>query len=312
MRARRLIDFNLSSEQLESMFGPSNDLTIRSWEKRWMDNLVTNLNTYPVPETASKLIGQVTRHTSLVCGAGPSLRKLKRHASKIPPYWGIVATDHSLLGVLEAGLKPTLVCTMDGHQETEPVILEGFKRLAAEHPDVPVLVDLVCCPSVVELLSNPFFFRSCGDPAHILGKVVNRECPHVDQMGHGGNVGSVCTIVSKFFMYSRHIVLIGMDFAMAAGTNRDGYWYGREMPDEHSYLPVGDIYGRPLQTMANLHNYKWWQDHFCYQNDSVEWIIANDGGFLGVAGPTDNYNHYKYLPLDKAIEYLSGHDEHDD
>ena len=309
---RPTTEFNLTTQDLEKMFGPSNDLTVKSWEKRWMSNIVENLNVHPNPRPMNQLLTKINKHTSLVCGAGPSLRKLKKRAHLIPSYWGIVVTDHALLAVLEAGIKPTLVCTMDGHQETEPAIIEGFKRLAEEHPDVPVLVDLVACPSVVELIKEPYWFRSCGDPAHILGRYVNRECPHVDRMGHGGNVGSVCAIMAKFFMYSKHVIFIGMDKAMQEGTSRLGYWHGYIMPDEHQYVSVADIYGRPITTMANLHNYKWWLEHFTYTNDDVEWIISNDGGFLGVASASHNFNHWKFATLDEAVEYLHGHDEIDD
>jgi len=312
MRLRKLIDFNLTAEHLEKMFGPSNELTIKSWEKRWMENIVENLNLHPEPRTMKGLFGQITRHTSLCVGAGWTLNKLRRHAPNIPPYWGIVVPDHSLIPVLQAGLKPTLVISMDGHQETEPMILDGFRMLNEMHPETPVLLDLVCCPSVVEMVKEPYFFRSCGDPAHILGRYVMRECPHIDQIGHGGNVGSVGLIMAKFMMFSRHIVLIGQNFSMVPGTTKTDYWFHREMPDHHAYVEVCDIYGRPTWTMANLHNYKWWMEHFCYTNDSVEWINCNDGGFLGVCSPSENYNHFKYMTLDKAIDYLKGHDEFDD
>jgi hypothetical protein len=308
---RPLVEFNVSQEQLEKMFGPSNDLTTLSWEKIWMDNVVENLNICPNPRPMMELVTNVNKHITFVVGAGPSVRKLKKHAAGIHPDWGVITTDQSLKAVLEAGLKPTLVVTMDGHQKTEDVILEGFDMLAELHPDVPVVIDLVCCPSVAEKVKNPFWFRNHGESDHIISKYVNREAPQVSIMGHGGNVGSVCAIMSKFICFSRHVVLIGLDSAMKEGTKRDGYWYGRIMPESHAYLDVSDIYGRPIVTMANLHNYKWWMDHFTYQNDDVEWINANDGGFLGVCSATANYNHYKYMPLPEAIAHLQAHGEED-
>lgn len=308
---RPLIEFNLTEEQLSQMFGPSNDLTIKTWEKRWLENITANLLWCPNPKPMRELLTTINRHVSVVVGAGPSVRKLKKRAPLIPPDWGVITTDHSLLAVLDAGLKPTLVVTMDGHQETEPILLEGFTKLAEMYPDVPVLTDLVTCPSVVELIKNPYWFRSVGDANHILTKYVQRECPQVDQIGHGGNVGSVCCIMSKFFSFSRHVCLIGFDNAMQEGSKRNGYWYGRTMPEDHCYLDVCDIYGRPLTTMANLHNYKWWLEHFCHVNDDVEWINCNDGGFLGVADQAHNFNHFKYLPLERAVEHLQGHGEDD-
>ena len=292
---RPLVEFNVTEEQLGKMFAPSNELTTQSWEKIWMENVVQNLNICPNPRPMLELVNNVNKHIAFAVGAGPSLRKLKKHAPGIHPDWGILTTDHSLKAVLEAGLKPTIVVTMDGHQKTEDVILEGFDMLAATFPETPVAVDLVCCPSVTEKIKNPFWFRNVGPSEHIISRYVQREAPQVSLMGHGGNVGSVCAIMAKFICFARHVVLIGMDCAMKEGTKRDGYWYGRIMPETHQYVDFSDIYGRPITTMANLHNYKWWMDHFCYQNDDVEWINANDGGFLGVCSATQNYNHYKYI-----------------
>ena len=310
-----LVEFDITPAQLDQMFAGSNELTVKSWEKRWMDNLVANLQLHPRPRPMKELLTQINYHVSLVCGAGPSLRKLRKRAPLIPPTWGIICVDSALKSVLDAGLRPSLVVSMDGDQSGVDsfggIIQEGFDMLASMFPETPVLLDLVACPSIVEKVHNPFFFRSCGDPAHILGRYVMRECPWVDQMGHGGNVGSVCLIMAKFYCFSRHVVLIGLDSAMQEGTKRGGYWYGAEMPEHHQYVEVADIHGRPVTTMANLHNYKWWNDHFCYTNDDVEWINANDGGFLGVHGPMSRFNHFKYLTLEKAVDHLRDHGEDD-
>lgn len=304
---RSLVDFEVSPEQLAKMFGPSNEVTVKSWEKRWLDNVIENLRIVPKPKPLSALLTQINTHVALCCGAGPSLRKLKKRAPLIPPEWGVVGCDYSLLAILEAGLKPLFVVSMDGHQETEPAVLEGFARLAREYPEVPTITDIVSCPSVTEQLTNPYFFRSMGDHTNLINRYVMQQCSDIDQIGHGGNVGSVCCILSKFFAYARHVVLIGFDSSMKEGTTRQNYWNGKTAPDEHAYISVCDIYGRPLTTMGNLHNYKWWLDHFCHSNPDVEWINANDGGFLGVCGPSSNYNHFTYLPLEKAVEHLKDH-----
>jgi hypothetical protein len=304
---RTLVEFEVTMEQLAKMFSGSNELTVRSWEKRWLDNVVENLRTVTTPRPLKQLLTNVNTHVALCCGAGPSLRKLKKRAPLIPPEWGVIACDYSLLAVLEVGIKPLFVVTMDGHQETEPAVLEGFARLAKEHPDVPVIADIVSCPSVVEQLTNPYFFRSMGEHSNTLNRYVMQQCPQIDQIGHGGNVGSVACILAKFWSFARHVVLIGYDSAMREGTYKENYWNGKNGDDDKQYVEVCDVYGRPIMTMGNLHNYKWWLDHFCYMNNDVEWINANDGGFLGVCGPDRNYNHYTYLPLEKAVEHLKDH-----
>lgn len=308
---RPLVEFNVSSDQLEQMFAPSNVLTTESWRRRWLDNVVENLNMHPEPKPMRELMTQINRHISWVIGAGPSIRRLKRYGKDFDPSWGYVVTDHGLLQTLESGLKPTLVVTMDGHQETESAILDGFDLLAQVSPETPVLVDLVCCPSVVEKIKNPYFFRGVGNEESQLTKYIKQQVPKIDMMGHGGNVGSVCLVMAKFFCFSRHVGIIGLDSAMQEGTKRVGYYHGYVMPENHQYIDVSDIYGRPIVSMANLHNYKWWADHFCFYNDDVEWVNANDGGFLGVCNGNQNYDHFKYLTLPQAIAYFKEHGEED-
>ena len=308
-------EFHLTPDDLTRMFGPSNDITVKSWEKRWLDNIVANLQLHPHPVPMRSLLTKVNKHVALVCGAGPSLRKLKKRAHLIPPEWGIVCVDSAVGAVLDAGLKPTLVVSMDGDQtgldSYGEAVIQGFTKLSSVAPDTPVVLDLVCCPGVSELVQNPYWFRAVGDGQHIVTRYANQQCPDVDQMGHGGNVGSVCMILAKFWCYARHCVLIGFDSAMKEGTTRNGYANGVEMPDHHAYMEVCDIYGRPITTMANLHNYKWWADHFCHMNDDVEWINANDGGFLGVKDPGSNFSHFKYLTLEQAVDHLRDHGEDD-
>jgi len=186
---RALEDFHLTADDLTQMFGASNEITVTSWEKRWLDNIVANLQLHPHPVPMRSLLTKVNRHVSLVCGAGPSLRKLKKQAHLIPKEWGVVCVDSAVKAVIEAGLEPTLVISMDGDQTGNDsfgeAAVEGFKLLAETYPETPVVLDLVCCPGISELVENPVWFRSASDGTHIVPKYANQQCPQVDQMGHG-------------------------------------------------------------------------------------------------------------------------------
>lgn len=311
---RPLVEFPLKPDDMNKLFGPSNDLTVKSWDDRWLDNLQRNLYLHPVPRPCSLLVTeQPNYHTVMVCGAGWTLLKLKPYAAQIPKSWGIFATDRSLAFLLDLGIKPSLVVTMDGNQEDHPKMQAAFDRLAVEHPDVPVLVDLVTCPTIVKRIKNPYFFRSSTDEtakAMIYLREYLEANPDVklDQIGHGGNVGSVACIIAKYFFYMRHAVLVGFNFSMAEGTNNiDSYEMVPIDETQHSFANVSDVYGRPIRTLANLHNYRTWQEYFCYSNDDVEWVNCNDGGFLGVHDPSSNYDHFTYETLPEAIKRLGDH-----
>ncbi len=311
---RKLVPFPLTEDDLLRLFGPSNDLTITSWDERWLYNVELNLKRYPQPRPAAALLYDVPNyHTLLVCGAGWTLRKLKPYAHMIPPSWGIVCADRAVSFVIDCGLTPSLVVTMDGDQTEEPIMHEAFRKLrwVFRRTPVPVLADLVCCPTITHQLDNPFWFRSMT-PDRALAMRYLRQWEvdtkqGIDYIGHGGNVGSVCTIAAKYFLYARHIVLIGFNFSMCEGTRDVDTWEHRTLTDKHQYIDVCDIYGRPVRTIANLHNYRVWQEAFIRDNPDVEWINANDGGYLGVHDPTSNYDHYTYETLPQAIKRLGEH-----
>lgn len=310
---RPLVEFPLTPDDMDRLFAPSNTLTIDSWDDRWLENIQRNLYMHPTPTPVSRLVQEPNFHTILVCGAGWTLRKLKPYASMIPPSWGIICADRALQFLLDVGLKPSLVITMDGDQEDQPIMQAAFDRLATEHPDVPVMVDLVCCPTIVRKLKRPYFFRSMTDERAkamiFLRKYLDdNDDVKLDQVGHGGNVGSVCTIVAKYFYYARHVVLTGFNFSMEEGTKNIDTWERREVDmEKHQMLDVSDIYGRPIRTMANLHNYRTWQEYYCFSNDDVEWVLCNDGGYLGVHDLAQNYKHYTYETLPQAIARLGDH-----
>src|SRR5512135_3415857 len=102
MRRRPKMEFNVTTEQLEAMFAPSNILTTQSWEKIWQDNIIENLRNNNDPRPMSELVGMLTHHIAWVIGAGPSVRKLKKYGKDFDPAWGVFVTDHSLLPALEA------------------------------------------------------------------------------------------------------------------------------------------------------------------------------------------------------------------
>lgn len=309
---RPLIEFPLTADDMNKLFAPSNELTVKSWDHIWLRNIQRNLELYPKPHPATKLITEEPNfHTVLVCGAGWTLRKLKKYADQIPKSWGIICSDRALNFLLECGLEPSLVVTMDGDQTDQPLMQEAFDRLKG-YPQIPTLVDMVACPTIVNKLRRPFFFRSMTDDTATSTIFLREHCEKngipLDQLGHGGNVGSLCTIVAKFFYYARHVVLIGMNFSFCEGTDNKDTWEEREIdPTKSQIVGVSDMYGRPIKTMANLHNYRTWQEYFSHTNDDVEWINANDGGYLGVHNPEVNYSHYTYETLPQAIARLGDH-----
>jgi hypothetical protein len=308
---RARVRFPVESIDFAKLFAGSNQLTIASWEDRWIHNLHFNRKliddrdiTY---KSAVDLLHIPQYHKVVVCGAGPSLGRQARYLRDIPPDWGIVCADHAVHAVLDQGCKPTLVISMDGDQTDDPYIQEGMRRLRYGYPDVPTLLDVVSCTTITAQVANPYWFRTVTSPEARVVQFVRDLFPNITTIGHGGNVGSVTLIMAAFFLFAKHVIIIGMDSSLAPGLGRKLYYHDQVAADTHQYVDVHDIYGRNVQTIGNLHNYKIWLDHFTYMNNHIEWINANDGGYLSVNSAVDVFEHYRYMPLKNAIEYLKAH-----
>jgi hypothetical protein len=314
MLTRKTVRFPVEQINFEAMFGGSNKLTIKTWEERWIANVKYNRDLVDKGmqyKTALDLLALPRHHIAIVCGAGPSLKRQARYLRNVPKEWAILCADHALLPVLEEGIEPSFVVSMDGDQTPDIYIQEGIKRLRYGYPAVPVLLDVVACPTITNQVKNAYWFKSASDPETKIMRYVQELFPDITKLGHGGNVGSAVAIVATYFMFARHIILVGLDSSLAPGRERVIYYHGQIASDEHKYIDVHDIYGRNIQTVGNLHNYKIWLDHFTYSNSHVEWINANDGGYLGVNSMYDNFEHYQYMPLKDAIEYLKKHGDDD-
>lgn len=194
--------------------------------KRWSRHLLENLGqieTAPLPWTP--------KTWTVIAAAGPGLETAR---SQLPPRsdYNLIATDTALPALLQAGLVPDLVVSLDCQITSVQHLLDGFP------PEVPFLFDLASPPPLVRLVRRRWFFRS----RHPLAQLLPAEAFDLPEFEvRGGNVTHLALVAARH-LGSGTILLAGADFSYPQGRSyaRSTYvhaWFDRRQnrlqPLEH-------------------------------------------------------------------------------
>ena len=192
----------------------SDDYTVQAhFGKKWFLNTIANL---PAAETSSTVLRPVKK--AVITGAGPSLEiqideiaKLKKEGACL------IATDTSLPGLLNLGLTPDIVISIDCQHITYHHFLSGYPA------EVPLVLDLASPRGITQLTEKLVFFTS-GHPFSLYVNSHWRQFPLIDISG--GNV-SHAAISLALSLGAEIIYLAGIDFSYPDGKSyaRGTYLY---------------------------------------------------------------------------------------
>ncbi len=224
--------------------------TQRAFGRRWLHNILTNLTTIrrtvePVPR----------RGPCIVTAAGPSLERLFREA---PVEAGsiIVATDTSLPVLIQRGIRPHFIVTIDSQLASYHHFLRGV-------PKATILVaDVTASPTALRQASR-VSLRVGGHP---LGRYLARQTGALgDLYTFAGSVTHAAVSFGHEYAAAEEVRVFGADFAYPNGAAyaRDSYLHrhfrikeSRLHPTEHAFADfvyrrgkrrTSDRSARPIQ-----------------------------------------------------------------
>ncbi len=181
----------------------SDDYSVQAYfGKRWFANAIRNLSlaenpTAPVPPA---------RRVAVVA-AGPSLDSQLPLLELARKDAYILATDTSLPALLQAGMKPDAVISIDCQHISYYHFMRGMPA------DIPLFLDLASPPAVAGRSPNPRFF-SGGHPLTIYLARRWRSFPRIDTSG--GNV-TYAAVALADTLGAETIDLYGADFSYPFG-----------------------------------------------------------------------------------------------
>jgi hypothetical protein len=196
--------FNEAGEAIKTAINAvSSDYSVQAhFGKRWFSNAIRNL--IQVKQSAAPL-PPIRR--AAICAAGPSLdMQIPLLLEKKDPVF-IIATDTALPALLNAGLEPDGVVSIDCQHISYYHFMAGFPR------DCILFLDLASPPLLASRSAKPCFF-SGGHPLTRYISRYYRPFPEVDTSG--GNVTYAALSLAEQ-LGARTIELYGADFSYPRG-----------------------------------------------------------------------------------------------
>ncbi len=183
----------------------SEDYSVQSYfGKRWFFNSIMNLE---LAEKAGNRLPPL--RNALVTAAGPSLEGQIETIRSERRGGTLIATDTSLPFLLQHGITPDMVISIDCQHITYHHFMQGYPE------DVPLVLDLASPRHLTSLSKEPIFFTS-GHPFSLFVNSKWRKFPHIDTSG--GNVSHAAVSLADS-LGAQTIRLFGADFSFPRGKS---------------------------------------------------------------------------------------------
>lgn len=212
----------------------------------------------------------------IIVSAGPSLDKNVNLLKKLKGKSFIIAVDASIRAVMQAGVMPDLLCSVDPNSPERFISGLNLNNIywACNQLSNPILLK--------KYAKHIFYYGSYGMPWNqVLQKQLGYKFPEVSS---GGSVSTEAFSLALYLGFKK-IVLIGQDLAFTGGMshtkgienalgNNDEYIKRRKL------VEVEGINGEKLQTDFQMWFYKQWFEkaiRICNEQN-IQVIDATEGG----------------------------------
>ncbi|GAB1457604.1 hypothetical protein MASR2M48_29120 [Spirochaetota bacterium] len=255
------LSYKKAADSIRSAIGAiSDDYSVQSFfGKRWFSNIIRNLELSNKPTPP---VGPIRE--AFISAAGPSLENHLEEIASRPKDAFLIATDTSLRALLERGIEPDAVISIDCQHISYYHFSLGLPG------SIPLFLDLASPPTVARMASKPYFFSS----GHPLSRYIAsrfRAFPVLDTSG--GNVTHAAISLANYLGASI-VRVFGADFS---------YPFGKSYARGTYIYPYFDIRQSRLRPMEGLFA------DFLYRNQSIDREEDPDGSFRYVTKPLVAY-----------------------
>jgi hypothetical protein len=218
----------------------------KSW-RHYAANMVRNAPAAMELPGIKELFGVFDGVPAIVVSAGPSLGKNVRELTHAKGRAVIIAVDTALRVLLEHGIRPDLVVSIDFGSNN----VRCFERL--DTSALRLVVDSEVYPSILEAFEGPCFY------AEIANKSASRWLSRA--LGPRGGLDKGLSVAHTAFLLAlemgcRPVALVGQDLAYTGATSHaKGAAVARvesRGPGVGNLIEVADIFGRPVNSHASM------------------------------------------------------------
>ncbi len=251
------------------------------------ENIARNLGWYVASPSVSRLRDRHKGKPAVIVSAGPSLRKNKHLLKEASEHAVIVAVQTTLQPLLEMGVEPHFVTSLDYHE----ICTRFFEKLP------PTLrTELVAEPKA----ANAIFSMYPG-PISILGNdyadgIISETKPDMERLPGGATVAHLAYYVAEHLGFDP-IIFVGQDLGFsdglcyAPGTSYEDVWrpelsrfctvemkqWEQIIRERFILRRISDYEGRPMYTEERLFTYlQQFERDFAHSKARI--IDATEGG----------------------------------
>jgi hypothetical protein len=268
-------------------FGKTNMNTLVLNGRRTLENIARNLGWYTATPSVSRLEGLYAGKPAVVVSAGPSLRKNKHKLKALVGHAVIIAVQTTLQPLLEIGIEPDFVTSLDYHE----ICARFFEKLPKT-----LRTELIAEPkATIEI------FKLNPGPVTVLGNEWAESLLREMELKKG-TLTAGSTVAHLAYYVAEHlkcdpIIFVGQDLGFSdglyysPGTSYDDVWrpeFGRfctaemkqweQIVRERPILrQIPDQAGRPMYTEERLFTYLQ-QFERDFSSSKAKIIDATEGG----------------------------------
>lgn len=274
----------LTNKDLYSRSTSSDEITVNTWRKTWIDNTKANHKKFGAfkDKSMAPLYEKYKHKPCIVAGSGPSLKlnvDLLKYRDGIP----LVSCLHNFHIMEDNDAAPEYYVSLDAGEVTIEEVSEGGNRSADEYwaltKDRTLLAFMGTSPKLLEKWQGEIMFYACPVPDQEFTKFVEELEVFGQYVSTGGNVLGASTYIAKGYLGCNPIVWIGADFSFGYDSKFHA-WDSKYDKDIGQTLKHPDIYGIPVKTWASYFNFKCWFDQVAQTVPGI-WMNASERGILG-------------------------------
>lgn len=236
---------------------------------------------------------------AVVVSSGPSLEKNVALLKDIKGKAFIFATDSAVRQVLNIGIKPDAMISIDPAKPVDYFKVDGIG-------DIPFFVEMYVNTEVLRYVKakDVFFFSS--DSA-VWRQLFEKAGSEILDMNIGGSVATAA-IANLILWGFKRIILIGQDLAFTGNRAHAGEEATEISEDNNWFMKVTDINGNEVFIEKDYYIYLKWIENVALNYSDIEFIDATEGGAfkknlkqMTFKDTIDKYCTYEYSDISDIL-----------
>lgn len=206
---------------------------------------------------------------AIIVSAGPSLEKNVELLKEARGKALIFVVDAAIPMIMEHGIKPDAIISIDCIEGTKPFDFDGICEL-------PFFAHTNSNADVLDFVrpQNLFFFSSDSTVWNKLFKRLGKDMPSMDL---GGSVATAA-IANLILWGIKKIIVIGQDLALTDNRTHVGETTIEVSENDNQYKIATDINGEDVITRKDFYYIQKWMEETALKHSDIEFIDATEGG----------------------------------